>query len=85
MNLFPRSSVDHNSLEQKEKESSLNIDVKFNINIQGEVLMKLIPWLLGGSVVVASGIYGISNNLPPSENEVGNNPLITELVDQSSN
>ena len=46
--------------------------------------MKLMPWLLGGSLFGGGLAYGISNNLLPSNTEAGNNPSHTESVDQSS-
>ncbi len=79
-NIFPRP-------ESPEEQSSINFDFKASIIIKGEVLMKVmkvLPWLLGGSVFGGGLAYSIYNNLLPSNTEAGNNPSDTELVDQSS-
>ena len=87
-NLFPRPPLDNSNSESPEEHTSLNLDftakARASINIKGEVLMKVLLWLLGGSVFGGGLFYSISNNLLPSNTEAGNNPSHTELVDQSS-
>lgn len=83
-NLFTRSSMDNNNSEQQEKQSFINLDVKFNVNIKGEVLMKILAWLIGGSVAVGGASYGINNFLSPSNAKEINTTSPTELVEQSS-
>ena len=79
-NLFTPPSQDNSTPDEQ---SYINLDVKASINIKGEALMKVLPWLLGGSVFAGGLAYSISNNLLPSNTEAGNNPSHTELVDQS--
>ena len=59
----------------------ISLSFKASINIKGKVLMKVLPWLLGGSIFGSGLAYSISNNLLPSNTEAGNNPSHTELVD----
>ena len=75
LNLFTRPPLNNNNTEQPKDESSINLDVKFNVKIKEEVLMKILLWLLGGSIF-ASGVYGIYNNLSPAETEINNNRAI---------
>ena len=82
-NLFPRSPLNNNNSEQLEEQSSINLDVTFNVKIKEEVLMKILSCLLGGSIL-AGGVYGIYNNLSPTETEINNNPISQELSDHVS-
>ena len=83
LNLFSKPPLNNQNSEQSKEESSINLDVKFNVKIKEEVLMKILLWLLGGSVF-AGGVYGIYNNLSPAETEINNNPISQESVDRSS-
>ncbi|MGK7899449.1 MAG: hypothetical protein AB4372_38995 [Xenococcus sp. (in: cyanobacteria)] len=68
LNLFSHPPSKNNNLEKTKDESSINLDVKFNVNIQGEVLIKTFLCLLGSSVIAGS-VYGFSNNLSPAETD----------------
>ena len=83
LNLFSHLPLNNNNSEPQKEESSINLDVKFNINIKEEVLMKILLSLMGGSIF-AGGVYGIYNNLSPAETEINNNPISQESVDRSS-
>lgn len=62
--------------------SSINLDVNFNINIKGEVVMKILSLLLGGSIIVGGVTYRIYSNLPTPE--TNNNPISQESSDRVS-
>ena len=83
LNLFTRPPLNNNSTEQPKEGSSINLDVKFNVKIKEEVLMKILFWLLGGSNF-AGGVYGIYNDFSSAETEINNSPISKELVKQSA-
>jgi len=64
LNLIPRPPSNDKNIENPKEDSSINIDAKINVNIREEVLMKILFWILGGSIF-ASGVHSIYNNLPP--------------------
>lgn len=79
-NLFTHPQSNNNNSQLDEEQSSINLDFQASIRIKGEVLKKLLPWLLGGSIFAGGVTYGISNILPSSNTGVGNNnPSHTKL------
>lgn len=71
LNIFPYSSF-NNSSQPDEKKSSINLNFKASIKINGTVLIRLlVACLLGGSIFVGGVSSGICNIFPTLDSESG--------------
>lgn len=71
LNQFKGISSNNNKSKQQDKESGIQLSISgnANININQDILIKLIAWLLGGSLIITTGLNALPKNNPPPKHE----------------
>ncbi len=77
---FIHNSKSDNSSQLKKDKSFINIGLEFDMQINEKVLLKILPWLLGGSLAVGGATYYNGKNFTPSNTENNNR---TEIIEPS--